>query len=125
MGYIASKSSKIWSYIPVISFKSCFMIIFSHVLADYFLTSSPVSLSWPFEVRFSSGNSGWSHVFHTVLFDAAQDTGILFVCTFIIILVLIVRRLDFFRKIKSSVFSILRGQALEESKYRSVDKNLF
>ena len=125
MGYIASKSSKIWSYIPVISFKSCFMLILSHVVADYFLTSSPVSFCWPFEVSFSSGNSGWSHVFHTILFDAAQDTGILFVCTFIIILVLIFRRHYLFRKIKSSVFNISRGQALEESKYRSVDKNLF
>ena len=126
MGYIASKSSKIWSYIPVISFKSCFMLILSHVgSSNYFLTSSPVSFRRPFEVSFSTGNSGWSHVFSMSLFDAAQDWGILFVCTFIIILVLIFRRHYFFRKMKSSTFTILRCQALEESKYRSVDKNLF
>ena len=120
MGYIASKSWKIWSYIPMVSFKTCFMLIFSHVVADYFLTSSPVSFWWPFEVSFSTGNSGWSHVFHTVFFDAVQDTGILLVCTFIIILGFIFRRLDFFRKMKSSAFPPLRGQALEKSKYRSI-----
>jgi hypothetical protein len=101
------------------------MLILSHLVADYFFTSSPVSFCWPFEVSFSTGNSGWSDVFHTVFFDAAQDTAILFVCTFIIILVFIFRRLYFFRKMKSSVFIILRGQALEGSKYRSVDKNFF
>ena len=125
MGYIASKSSMICSYIPKVSFKTCFMLIFSHVVADYYLTSSPVSFCWPFEVSFSTGNSGWSHVFHTVFFDAAQDTGILFVCTSVIILVLIFKRLYIFRKLKSSTFTNLRGQALEESKYRSVDKNYF
>ena len=68
MGYVASKSSKFWSYIPMVSFKTCFMLILSHVVVDYFLTSSPVSFWWPFEVSFSTGNSGWSHVFHTVFF---------------------------------------------------------
>ena len=93
MGYVASKSSKIWPYISTVSLKTCFMLIFFHVVADYFLTSSPVSLYWPFEVGYSTGNSGWSQLFHTVLFDAAQDTGILFVCTFILILVMVFRGL--------------------------------
>ncbi len=125
MGYLASKSSKICSYIPKASFKTCFMLILSHVVADYFLTSSPVSFCWPFAVSFSTGNSGWSHVFHTVFFDADQDTGILLVCTFIIILVLIFKRLHIFRRMKPSAFTFVRGQALEESKYRSEDKNYF
>ena len=125
MGYVASKSSKVWSYIPKASFKTCFMLILSHVVADYFLTSSPVSFCWPIEVSFSTGNSGWSHVFHTVLFDAAQDTGILLVCTLIIILVLIFKRLYIFRRMKPSAFTFVRGQAFEESKYRSGDKNYF
>ena len=93
MGYVASKSSKIWSYISTVHFKTCFMLILSHVLADYFLTSSPVSLYWPFQVGYATGDSGWIQIFHTVFFDAAQDTGILLVCTFIIILVIILRRL--------------------------------
>jgi membrane-bound metal-dependent hydrolase YbcI (DUF457 family) len=93
MGYAASKSSKIWSYISTVSFKTCFMLILSHVAADYFLTSSPVSLCWPFEAGYSTGNTGWSQLFHTVLFDAVQDTGILFVCTFIIIFVMFIKRL--------------------------------
>ena len=93
MGYLASKASKIWSYLSAVSFKTCFMLILSHVVADYFLTSSPVSLFWPFEVGYSTGNSGWSQLFHTVLFDAAQDSGILFVCTLIMISVMIIKRL--------------------------------
>ncbi|MGD2015266.1 MAG: metal-dependent hydrolase [Desulfobacterales bacterium] len=97
MGYVASKSSKIWSYISTVSFKTCFMLILSHVVADYFLTSAPVSLCWPFEVGYSTGNSGWSQLFHTVLFEATQDAGILFVCTFIIIFVMIFRRLPLSR----------------------------
>jgi membrane-bound metal-dependent hydrolase YbcI (DUF457 family) len=93
MGYVASKSSKIWSYLSAVSFKTCFLLILSHVVADYLLTSSPVSLCWPFEVGYSTGNSGWGQLFHTILFDAAQDTGILIVCTVIIIFVMIFRRL--------------------------------
>ena len=97
LGYVASKSSKIWPYISTASFKTCFMLIFSHVAADYFLTSSPVSLYWPFEVGYATGDSGWSQLFHTVFFDATQDAGILFVCTFIIISVMVFRRLYFSR----------------------------
>jgi hypothetical protein len=73
------------------------MLILSHVVADYFLTSSPVSLFWPFEVGYSTGNSGWGQLFHTVLFEAAQDAGILFVCIFIIIFVMIFKRLHLSR----------------------------
>ena len=97
MGYVASKSSKIWPYISTVRFKTCFMLILSHVVADYFLTSSPVSLFWPFEVGYSVGNSGWSQIFHTVLFEAAQDAGILFFCMFTIIFVMIFRRLHLSR----------------------------
>lgn len=95
MGFLASKSRKLWSKIPKINFKTCFMFILSHVLADYFLTNSPVSFYWPIEVSWSTGNSGWSHVFHTVLFDAVEDIGILFVCTLIIMSVIVFRRLPY------------------------------
>ena len=78
MGFLASKSSRLWSYIPKINFKTCFTLILSHVVADYFLTSAPVSFYWPFEVSWSTGNSGWSSVIHTVFFDAVQDTWILY-----------------------------------------------
>ena len=125
MGYVASKSSKIWSYIPVVSFKTCFILICSHVVADYLFTSSPVSFYWPIEVNFSTGNSGWSHVLHTVVFGAAQDAGILLVCTIIIILAMIIRRIHFIRKMKPLASTVLHDQVIEESKYQSEEKNLY
>jgi len=121
LGFVASKSSKLWSQIPLISFKTCFMLILSHVVADYFLTNSPVSFYWPFEVRWSTGNSGWSQVLHTVFFDAVQDTGILFICTCIIMLAMMFRRFYFLRKTKLLALTVLRDQTLQESKHRSTD----
>ena len=102
MGFIASQSSKLWSQIPTISFKTCFLLILSHVVADYFLTNSPVSFYWPFEVSWSTGNSRWSQVLHTVFVDAVEDTAILLICTCIIMLVMIFRRFYFLRKTKLS-----------------------
>ena len=121
MGFIASKSSKFWSHIPMVSFKTCFMLILSHVVADYFMTNSAVSFYWPIEVSWSTGNSGWSHVLRTVFFDAAEDTGILVICTCIIMLVMIFKRFYFLRKTKLLALTILRGQTLEENKHRSID----
>lgn len=121
MRFIASKSSKLWSHIPVISFKTCFMLILSHVAADNFLTNSPVSFYWPFEVSCSTGNIGWNQVIHTVFFDAVKDTGILLICICIITLVMIIRRFNFLRKTKLSALTILHGPSLEESKHRSID----
>ena len=121
VGFVASISAKFWSQIPVMNFKTCFLLILSHVLADYFLTDSPVSLLWPFEVSWSTGNFGWSEVLHTVFFEAVEDTGILFVCTCIIILAMIFRRLYFIGNTKLAAFNISRGQTLRERKQRSID----
>jgi len=121
MGFLASKSWKLWSQIPKINFKTCFMLILSHVIADYFLTNSPVSFYWPIEVSWSTGNSGWSHVFHTVLFDAVEDIGILFVCTLIIMSVIVFRRFYTLRKTRLLALPVLCGQTPEESKPRSID----
>ena len=102
MGLIASQTSKLWSHIPTISFKTSFLLILSHVVADHYLTNSPVSFYWPFEVSWVTGNSGWSQVLHTVFIDAVEDTAILLICTCIIILVMIFRRFYFLRKTKLS-----------------------
>lgn len=123
MGFIASKSSTLWSQIPMISFKTSFCLIFSHVVADYFLTNSSVSFYWPFEVSWSTGNSGWGQVLHTVFFGAVEDAGILLTCTCIIMVIMILRRFYFLRKTKLLALTILRGQTLEESKYRSIVDN--
>ena len=76
-GYLASQAWRLGDYIPRLRFSFCFMIIFSHVLADIAFTTSPVSLFWPFEVHWSGGSSGWGHVIQSVIFSSLQDFGIL------------------------------------------------
>ena len=112
MGYIASKLWKLCSRIPTMDFKTCFMLIFSHVFADYLLTNSPVSFYWPFEVNWSVGHSGWREVFNSVLFDAVRDTGILVVCVLIILLSVIVKRKSHLksRKLARSLVQINNGE---------------
>ncbi len=92
MAFMASGGSKFWSQIPAINFKTCFLLIFSHVIADRFLTTAPVSFFWPFEVSWSNGNTGLSEVIQSVIIDAREDIWILFVCTGIIMLVTNFRR---------------------------------
>jgi membrane-bound metal-dependent hydrolase YbcI (DUF457 family) len=75
-GYLAGQTWRLGVHIPRLRFSLCFMIVFSHVLADMAFTSSPVSLFWPFEVHWSGGNSGWGHVWHAIVFDSIQDLGI-------------------------------------------------
>ena len=117
MGLIASQTSKLWSHIPTISFKTSFLLILSHVVADYYLTNSPVSFYWPFEVSWVTGNSGWSQVLHTVFIDAVEDTAILLICTCIIILVMIFRRFYFLRKTKLSD-SLFCAVSFPDSKFK-------
>ena len=121
LGFLASKSWKLWSQIPMINFKTSFLLILSHVIADYFLTNSPVSFYWPIEVSWSTGNSGWNHVLHTVLFDAVEDIGILIVCNLILMSVIVFRRLYSLRKTRLLALPVLCGQTPEESKSRFID----
>ena len=86
IGALASQSFRLWSKIPKIDFTICFTIILSHVMSDLFLTSSPVSLLWPFEVHWVYGYSGWLDVMHSVFFNTFRDAGIIVVCTMLILL---------------------------------------
>jgi hypothetical protein len=56
------------------------LAILSHVLADAFFTSSPISFFWPLEVNWSVGYTGWADIFNSVLFDSVQDAGIVIGC---------------------------------------------
>ena len=76
-GYLASHAWRLGKFIPRLRFSLCFLIIFSHVIADMTFTDSPVSLLWPFEVHWSVGNSGWGHVIQSVIFNSLQDVGLL------------------------------------------------
>jgi len=116
MGFIASKASKLWPNMPNLGFKTCSMLIFSHVIADYFLTNSAVSFYWPFEVSWSTGTSGWSDVFHTVIYDTVNDSEILLICTCIIMLVMITKRINLVGKMKFLPLPVFRRQTREKRK---------
>ena len=75
-GGLAANAWRLRAKIPRLRFSLCFMLVFSHVLADMAFTSSPVSLLWPLEVHWSGGSSGWGHVLHAIIFDSIQDIGI-------------------------------------------------
>ena len=92
MGFLASRAWKISSRIPRMNFGICFLIILSHILADFFFTSSPVSFFWPFEVAWSSGYSGWGDVLTSIFFQGFQDVGIIIGSAISIIFVRLIRR---------------------------------
>ena len=75
-GGLAANAWRLRANIPRLRFSLCFLLVFSHVLADIALTSSPVSLFWPFEVYWSGGSRSWGGVLHAVVFDSIQDIGI-------------------------------------------------
>lgn len=66
-GYLASRASAVWSRIPALSFKVCFLLILSHLAADALLTDSAVSFFWPLQVNWSSGRTDWIDVTEMVL----------------------------------------------------------
>jgi membrane-bound metal-dependent hydrolase YbcI (DUF457 family) len=75
-GYGASHMWRLWQRIPKVGFGLCSLLIFSHVVADMFLTTAPVSLFWPLEIYWSPGHSSWGQVVDMVLFQSYQDAGI-------------------------------------------------
>jgi membrane-bound metal-dependent hydrolase YbcI (DUF457 family) len=121
VGFVASNSWRIWSLIPRMRFKTCFLLIFSHVAADYFLTNSPVSFYWPFEVNWLSDSTGWGNILHTVIFDAVEDAGILVICTGIIMLATIFRRFYTLRITQLLATTSMRRQTLPKSEQQSLD----
>ena len=90
-GYAASHLWRLWDRIPRLGFSLCFGLVFSHVLADMLLTSSPVSLLWPIQLYFSPGFSGWENVMHTVLYQSIRDGGIIAACVLYIGLLRLLR----------------------------------
>ena len=98
-GFLASKVWEWWSPWPRLSFRICFMLILSHILADSVFTSSPISFYWPFIVNWSDGHSGLRHVVNLVLFGNYQDGTIILGCIFLML---------FRRTLKESEAVILR-----------------
>jgi membrane-bound metal-dependent hydrolase YbcI (DUF457 family) len=86
MGFLASNAWKLWGHIPKMNFLACFMIILSHVGADFFFTSSAVSFFWPLEVHWAAGFKGWGDVISLVFLGAFRDLGIIITCGVIMIM---------------------------------------
>ena len=85
MALAASRAGKAWAGLPRFRFGICFLVVFSHVLSDLFLTSAPVSLLWPLEVNWSLGHSGWTDVLNTVFLGVFRDAGVIVICTLVVL----------------------------------------
>lgn len=92
MGFLASLAWRLSSQIPRMKFELCFLIIFSHVLADFFFTDSPVSFFWPYKVSWSSGYSGWCDVLTSIFFQGFQDIRVIIGSAISIMIVRLIRR---------------------------------
>ena len=77
MGFLAANAWKWWARIPGLSFTICFAVILSHVMGDFFFTTSPVSLFWPLEVHWHPGFSGWADVLNSVFLETLGDVPII------------------------------------------------
>ena len=101
-GFLAANAWRIWSKIPKLGFGSCSLFILSHILADFFLSGSPISFLWPLETNWSLGHSGWSDVIGAVFLESPQDTVLICICAAIIILSRM--RKEYFQRSTSSSF---------------------
>ena len=90
-GFVISRVLKWAPEMPRIGFRDCSLIILSHLAADYFFTSSPISFFFPFENLTSNGYSGWRDVVSTVIFNNINDANIIFGCIIIIFFSLLAR----------------------------------
>ena len=95
IGFVASRAWRLSSQIPKVKYWMCFFITLSHVLADFFFTSSPISFLWPFEVNWISGHSSWSEVLTSIVFDGFQDAKIILGSASLIILFRLIRGYSF------------------------------
>ena len=86
VGFLASRVLGLWSQLPKFSFRICFLLILSHVVADSVFTSSPISFFWPTTVNWIGGYIGLRHVVDLVLFGNYQDAKIIIGCGFVILL---------------------------------------
>ena len=99
MAFIASNA---WRLSPAL----CFLLVFSHVVADAMLTSSPVSFWWPLELNLSLGHSGWREIIRSVLFGTFRDLGIIVLSAAVIFL----KRLISHRPIPVILSRLVKGR---------------
>jgi len=84
-GVAAANAGRLWPRIPRMKWTTCFLIVLSHVLADFLFTQSPVSFFWPLEVHWASGFSGWGAALSPIFFEAYKDAGIVLICLLVLL----------------------------------------
>lgn len=85
-GFLASRVWKLWSQLPRFDFRISFLLILSHLGADFLFTSSAISFFWPITVNWTNGYSGLREVLSLVLFGNYQDAEIIIGSALVIIL---------------------------------------
>ena len=86
MGFFASNAWKLYSKMPRMGFGNCFLVIFSHIMADLLFTSSRVSFFWPLEVHWAEGFTNWADVMCSVFMRISRDAGIMTASVLLILL---------------------------------------
>jgi len=80
-----------WKTLPSIGFSYSFLLISTHLLADYFFTDAPISLFWPFELSLTTGFQGWGDIVHSIIFKTSNDITIIILCATVVVFKRILR----------------------------------
>lgn len=86
MGILYAACTRIWKSLPPITFFQSFLLIGSHLFADYLFTDGPLSLFWPFELSMSAGFQSWGEIVHSIIFEATNDIAVIMLCATVVIL---------------------------------------
>ena len=86
MGFLASNALKLSFKMPKMRFGNCFLVIFSHLMADLLFTASRVSFFWPFEVHWAQGFTNWVDIMCSVFIKTSQDAEIITASALLILL---------------------------------------
>lgn len=78
VGAVFSNLSKIFSSFPKLSYKWCYLIIMSHVIADYLISPWKVTFLWPLRVHPGSLNGILDHVDRYA--TLAREAEVILIC---------------------------------------------
>ena len=84
MSLLAANGWKVMPQMPKIGFPVCFIIILSHLLADFFFSGGQVSFFWPLAVGYSDGYRDLGNVVYAAL-QVYKDFGIIMGCGTLVI----------------------------------------
>jgi len=84
MSLLAANGWKLLPRLPKIGFSLCFIIVLSHLLADFFFSGGQVSFFWPLAVGYSDGYQNLGNVVYAAL-QVYEDLGIIMGCSTLVI----------------------------------------